>query len=646
MKTKFFTIILAAVASIGTMYSEVYTGTCGNNLNWELNTIDSSLVITGSGAMYDFTGGYDSPWGSYFMQIANVSLPNGLTSIGDYAFFSFENLRSINIPDSVTYIGKESFHGCYKLPTIHIPAGVTRIYQHTFEECHSLLSVNLPNGVTQIDQYAFEECWSLQSVIVPNSVTSISQYAFSGCKSITSFEIPDGITIIDYGILSGCSSLTSVIIPNSVTKIKEGAFTACTSLTSISIPNSVTSIGQGTFCNSGLISISLPEGLTGLTTMLFDGCSNLQSITIPNNVASVGDYAFRNCTSLTAIELPESVNYIRVGAFKGCTGLTSVVLPKNVKSIDKYAFSDCSNIQLFSIPATVTKIGSSAFENCISLAVLYCYATTPPSVYTSTFTNANVSSCTLYVPSTSIELYNSANTWKEFRIMAIPSETHTIQFVDWNGTVLFSEEVEDGAAATAPTSPVREGYTFIGWDKDFSNITEDLIVSAVYKINRYEVKFVDWDDAIIKSDSVDWNTAAVAPEDPIRIGYTFVGWNKDFSNVTENLIITALYEVGEKIYFTINFNINGNEVVSNSIVLKVPSAPQIEGFTFIGWRPVSAIIEGNVIEVEAVYETDELSSTPLEVNVPGNKARKLIRQGNVYILRGDKIYTLTGQEVK
>ncbi|MBO6061291.1 MAG: InlB B-repeat-containing protein, partial [Clostridia bacterium] len=119
---------------------------------------------------------------------------------------------------------------------------------------------------------------------------------------------------------------------------------------------------------------------------------------------------------------------------------------------------------------------------------------------------------------------------------------HTVNFYDWDGTLLSTQQVEDGAAAAAPADPSREGYTFMGWSVVFSNVTGDLDVYATYSINTYTVTFKDWDGTVLKTQTVNYGGAATAPADPTREGYTFIGWDKAFNNVTSNLVVNALYE--------------------------------------------------------------------------------------------------------
>ena len=125
---------------------------------------------------------------------------------------------------------------------------------------------------------------------------------------------------------------------------------------------------------------------------------------------------------------------------------------------------------------------------------------------------------------------------------------YTVTFVDWDSTVLSTQEVEKGTAAVPPADPTRAAtahytYTFAGWNKDYSNITASTTVTAVYTqtVNKYTVTFVDYDGTVIEAQQVEYGSAAVAPTDPVRDGYTFTGWDKSYSSITGDTVITALY---------------------------------------------------------------------------------------------------------
>ena len=129
------------------------------------------------------------------------------------------------------------------------------------------------------------------------------------------------------------------------------------------------------------------------------------------------------------------------------------------------------------------------------------------------------------------------------------TSSYTVKFVDWDGTTLKIEQVKQGGAATAPANPTRDGYTFTGWDKDFSNVQSDLIVIAQYTKNivYYTVTFLDWDGTELHTEQVEQGKDAVGPEiDLVRDGYTFTGWSKPLTNITSNLIVIAQYEKNEE----------------------------------------------------------------------------------------------------
>ena len=156
--------------------------------------------------------------------IENVTIPNSVTSIGDYAFYECSSLESIKIPNSVTSIGEGAFFECSSLESIEIPDSVTSIEDFTFYECSSLESIEIPDSVTSIGKSAFSDCSSLESIELPNSVTSIGDSAFFDCSSIRWIEIPNGVKTIDNFAFCQCSSLQMIEIPSSVNFIGLNAF--------------------------------------------------------------------------------------------------------------------------------------------------------------------------------------------------------------------------------------------------------------------------------------------------------------------------------------------------------------------------------------------------------------------------------------
>ena len=214
------------------------------DLSWKLDTA-GLLTIDGYGQMYIPSS--NDGWLAYKTDIVTVEIADGITGIGDRAFYNCSGLTSITIPNSVTSIGYSAFYNCSSLTSITIPDSVTIISDRAFSGCSSLMSITIPDSVTHIGTSAFLGCSSLMGINIPDSVTSIGGSVFSQCSSLTSITIPEGVTNIGYGAFSGCSGLTSINIPDSVTSIGNSAFSDCSSLVSIIIPDSVTSIGKGAF---------------------------------------------------------------------------------------------------------------------------------------------------------------------------------------------------------------------------------------------------------------------------------------------------------------------------------------------------------------------------------------------------------------
>ncbi len=194
---------------------------------------------------------------------------------------------------------------------------------------------------------------------------------------------------------------------------------------------------------------------------------------------------------------------------------------------------------------------------------------------------------------------------------------HTVTFKDWNGSVLKTQSVFHGGAATAPANPTRTGYTFTGWDKAFNNVTADLVVTAQYSANTYTVTFKDWNGTVLKNQQVQYGGAATAPANPTRVGYTFTGWDKAFTNVTANLVVTAQYSINT---YTVTFkDWNGTVLKTQQVqyggAATAPANPTRTGYTFTGWDKAFTNVTANLV-VTAQYVQNEPVSTPVPSDVP------------------------------
>ncbi len=332
--------------------------------------------------------------------LTNVTIPEGSTDIGNYAFYNCGSLASITIPESVTSIGTWAFANCSSLTDIHIasiaswltiefadnyshPNRVQNTTCHLYIDDAEITNITIPEGITNIGASAFYNCGSLTDVTIPEGVTSIGNYAFYNCSRLEDVTMPEGMTSIGNYAFYNCSRLEDVTMPEGMTSIGEYAFSGCSNLTAITIPEGVTSIGIWAFFNcSSLTTITIPEGVTSIGDYVFDGCRSLTTITIPDTVTSFGRYAFCGCNSLTTITIPDRVTYIGVSAFSGCVNLKTITIPENVADIGSYAFSGCYGLNKVAFNISDENASITIADNCFSsFPTIYCHMFTAPDRY-------------------------------------------------------------------------------------------------------------------------------------------------------------------------------------------------------------------------------------------------------------------------
>ena len=425
-------VMMALALGTGSVSAEeptiIASGDCGNDGSIVTWTLDSAglLTISGEGEMVDYKYTYDATSKAYITsapwrnQAKSASIQDGVTSIGDRAFYGCTGLASVTIGNSVTSIGSSAFSGCTGLTSVTIPDSVTSIGGSAFSGCTGLTSVTIPNSVTSIGNDSFSGCTGLTSVTIPNSVTSIGNDSFSGCTGLTSVTIPDSVTSIGWSAFSGCIGLISATIGNSVTSIGSSAFFGCSNLTSVYFnANECTNFEEDSnvFSNAGKetegMTITFGKNVQNIPSYLCyaskynsqtrkydyssDYAPKIKKIIIADGVQNIGQFAFYGSTSLTEIiynakaaadldfdskafcnagtssdglrvVIGDGVEKIPSYLFDGCTGLTSVTIGNSVTSIGSSAFYGCTGLTSVTIPDNVTSIGRSAFSDCTGLA--------------------------------------------------------------------------------------------------------------------------------------------------------------------------------------------------------------------------------------------------------------------------------------
>jgi hypothetical protein len=320
----------------------------------------------------------------------SYTVPNGVTSIGDEAFYYCTSLTSVTIGTNVTSIGEGAFFYCTSLTNVTIGTNVTSLAGQAFLYCTSLTSVTIPASVTSIGGQAFWFCSSLTSITVNALNPDYSSVAgvlfdkstntlieYPGGKA-GSYTVPASVTTIGYFAFASCTNLTSVTLGPNVVSIEYYAFYYCSGLTNVTIPNSVTNLGDEAFegCTS-LTSVTLGTNITSITDGAFFFCTNLISIMIPNSVTNIGPQAFYQCYSLTSVTMGTNVTSLGYQAFQFCYSLTIVTIPNSVTNLGDYAFYYCTNLTIITIGTNVTSIGDEAFLDCDNLNTLYFQGNAP-----------------------------------------------------------------------------------------------------------------------------------------------------------------------------------------------------------------------------------------------------------------------------
>ena len=353
-----------------------------------------------------------------------IAVPNGVTRIGEYAFYNCTNITSVTIPDSVSKIGKRAFYGCVGLEDMTIGDGVKDIGERTFYGCENLDRVTIGNGVTNIGYEAFERCSKMKAVHITDLAAWCrirfdraaanplygSEKLYLDGKLITNLSIPDGVTTIGSWAFEHCKDITSVTIPDGVTSVGNYAFCDCQKLTQVTVPSSVTRIGTFAFASDWWANIYFK----GTPPDVFDygGLDSTESVGSCNGIylpdykaewESVVDADGRwhgiamqqdnstpdpepdpdpdpvpgtpkftiedgvltdvDLNGATEVTVPTGVTSVGWEAFAQCENLVSVVIPNGVTNIDDWAFESCRKLASVTLPPSLRSIGNYAFQS-------------------------------------------------------------------------------------------------------------------------------------------------------------------------------------------------------------------------------------------------------------------------------------------
>ena len=290
----------------------------------------TKVTIYGSGAMGNYTSSNKAPWGT---DITEAVLAEGVTNIGDNAFYNCKSLTKLTVPSTVTTVGKWALNSC-----------------------ENVNNFTLPNSVTSIGEFAFSNCASWAQVSLPSSVETVGAQAFTGCMQLTSLTIPASLHSLKNDQFANCYYLQSVHIPATLTEFSGSVFRNCNRVSSITVDPQNPVYDSRNNCNA-VIETSTNRLLKACdNTVLFDG------------ITSVGDAAFSGCNGKYSIVLPGSVTKIERWAFYGA-GFKEIVLPTSVTAIEDQAFIRCSSLQKISVPASAENLSTGLFDSAPNVTI-------------------------------------------------------------------------------------------------------------------------------------------------------------------------------------------------------------------------------------------------------------------------------------
>jgi len=359
--------------SAGEGVSVIASGFCGEDVRWTLDNT-GMLTISGTGPMDDY--GYASaPWNVWRGSVKRIVVRQGVTRIGDYAFFNCASLTGIFLPESLVEIGNYSFDGCSNLMQIELPANLKAIGTGAFLQCEKLKEITIPDGVQTIYRSTFGCCYGLRKVVFPKGLKSISEGALEecstdlvlyGCSSsvVEGFASAEGFGFESIGlaepIVGACGTTATWNFYNYCMNVvgsgdAQLAFSRYFPVEQLNVSEGITGI-YGLYLPN-IKRIVLPDSVYYFWFTDFTG---LTEINIPRRVTRIANDGLKNCSSLPKIDIPATVRLIDESAFYGCTSLASVSLSEGLETISHYAFENCPALKEIAIPKSVTYIGLRA----------------------------------------------------------------------------------------------------------------------------------------------------------------------------------------------------------------------------------------------------------------------------------------------
>jgi len=588
-------LLLALIVSATSLYAETV----------KLNGLYYSLSATTAQVVKD-----QSSDKSVYKDYTAVTIPasvtyNGytypVTSIGTSAFEALTNLQSVTLPTSVTTIGTDAFYGCTKLGSVNLEEGLTSIGLRAFYNC-KLTEITVPSTVTSIGNSAFKENPTTTIVWKPANCsigTDDSAPFYSTNSKVTSFTFADGVEVVPSYICKNMNKIDTIVLPASVSRLGQNAFMYCTNLKSINLPATQKTLPASFLegCTS-LESIELPATLTTISADAFYGCTKLANVNLHEGLTTIGLRAFYNC-KLTEITIPSTVTSIGNAAFKGNPTTTIVWKPKSctIGSDDSAPFYN-----------TNSQVTSFTFGDSVQVIPAYlCKYMKIDSIA---------------IPATVTGIGQSAFMYcANLKHFEFPQGIKTLATSVLEGCTALDEVVIPSSVTTI-NQDAFYNCSALQAIRNYAFTPQTITERAVNNVNKQTcILYVPMDYIDLYQAKAVWCDFA-----------NIIGVATDLQFEEQTVQVSYLKEDSTLHYM-------------EAQKWQIPHAPRIEGFTFLKWQVLPGDLAEGIV-LQAVYEANTPTEAPAVYTNPANPAQKLIKNGNVYILSGDKTYTVTGQEVK
>lgn len=362
------------------------------------DVICESAGPAGGGYDYEFAWKDAIPENAFrdIASITSVVIPEGITSIGRYAF-SRSGVKKIELPDSVTEADEYCFYDCDNLTDVIWSSSASTIPYRCFYSCSSLAHITIPEGVISIGSYAFRDT-GLESLILPETVTEVSEYSFYNCDSLTHVTWSSSAEVIPDYCFEDSESLTDINIPEGVTTIGSRAFDSCISLKNVTMPESVKYFDSAAFGDTAITSAGPADGefdfrylwKDAIPDNAFRGMDSLISVVLPEGITSIGENAFYD-TGILSITIPETISAVGESCFYNCDSLETVIWSANASAIPYRCFYDCDALKSISVSGNVATVDDRAFYGCDMLSDIIMYAV-PATIGTNVFNGTAITS--------------------------------------------------------------------------------------------------------------------------------------------------------------------------------------------------------------------------------------------------------------